>query len=153
MQASACEAKASFSSMTSRSRGGNAGAGEGLAAGGDRADAHDVRRAAGDRDGFDARQHRDVVAACVVLGADQHGGGAVGQRRGGAGGDGAGLVEGGFQPGEPLGGGLGADAFILRDHGFAVGDGHDLGGEAAFGAGGCGLALAGKGEFLLRGAA
>src|ERR1700730_5874276 len=51
------------------------------------ANAHDLRRATRDGDALQPRQNRQVVALGVILGADQHRRGAVGQRRRGAGGD------------------------------------------------------------------
>ncbi len=55
-------------------------AGECLLGRGDRADAHDLWRAASDADRLEARQGLELVALGVVLGADQHGRGAVGER-------------------------------------------------------------------------
>ena len=60
-----------------------------------------------------------------LLAHDQHGGGAVGDLRGVAGGDDALGVEGRLELGERLDGGVGADALVGADH--AV-DGHDLAG-------------------------
>ena len=79
----------------------------------------------------------------VVLRADQHGGRAVGQRRGGAGGHRALLVERRLQPGERLLRGVGADAAVLVDRAAVGLDRHDLVVELAVGlrrggaAGGC----------------
>ena len=104
MQASDWAAKASFSSTTSSVAGVDAGARQRLARGADRADAHDLRRAAGDGDRFDAGQRSSGRASRhspreQTSTAD----GAVGQRRGGAGGDACRLgVEGRLQPGQRL---------------------------------------------------
>ena len=65
----------------------DAGALQRLARGADRTDAHDLRAAAADGDGFDRGQNVEVMALRVILRADQERGGAVGQRRGGSRGD------------------------------------------------------------------
>ena len=116
----------------------------------DRADAHDVRLAAGHRHRGEARQRLKVVALGEFFRADEHRGGAVGQRRRGAGGDRALLVEGRLQPSQRLGRGVGADAAVLfhrRPVGF---DGHDLVGQLAGGLRGGGLLVAAQRQFLLR---
>ena len=128
------------------------GAGQRLLGGGDRADAHDLRRAAGDRDGLDPRQRLQAVLVRVGLAAHQHGGGAIGQRRGGAGGHRAVLVERRLQPGEAFGCRVGADAAVLIDRTALAGDRHDLVVELAGGDRGGRALVAAHRERLLLGA-
>src|SRR5713226_108777 len=73
------------------------GAKQGLLRSADGADAHDIRRAAGDRNADDAGEGSEAMLLGVVLAAHQHGRRAVGERRRGAGSDGAALREGGLQ--------------------------------------------------------
>ena len=65
--------------------------------------AHDLRRAARDRDALDAREHVELVLRRVFLGADQRRRGAVGQRRRGARRHRALGVESRLQPGQLFG--------------------------------------------------
>ncbi len=82
-----------------------------------------------------------------------HGGGAVVDARGVAGGDGAGLVEGRAQLRQAVEGGAVADVLVLGDDGVALlaldGDGDDLVLELAGLLGGLGLVLRGDGELVL----
>src|SRR5579859_161128 len=96
-------------------RGIEAGAGQRLGRGRDRADAHDLGGAAGDRHRLDAGQDVEAMLLGVVLAGDQHHSRTVGQRRGGAGGDGAVLVEGQLEAGQALGGGVGTNGEIGID--------------------------------------
>ena len=118
------------------------GAGQRFPRRGDRPDAHDLGGAAGDRDAPDAGQHVEPVLVGVILGADQHRGRPVGQRRGGAGGHRAMLVERGLEVGERRLAGLRADAAVGLDRPAVAPDRHDLGRELARGLRRCGLAVA-----------
>src|SRR6266404_5652621 len=102
------------------------GAQQGLLRRTDGADAHDVRRAAGDRDADDAGEGSEPMFFRVILAAHQHGRSAVGERRRGAGGDGAVLREGGFQLSESGRRGLRTDAAVRVDGAVLGGDGHDF---------------------------
>src|SRR6266700_1961401 len=92
----------------------------------DGTDAHDIRRAARDRDADDAGEGSEPMLFRVLLAAHQHGRGAVGQRRRGAGGDGAALREGGFQLSKGGGRGLRTKAAVGVDRAVLGGDGHDF---------------------------
>ena len=125
------------------------GAGQRFPRRGDRPDAHDLGGAAGDRDAPDAGQHVEPVLVGVILGADQHRGRPVGQRRGGAGGHRAMLVERGLEVGERRLAGLRADAAVGLDRPAVAPDRHDLGRELASSLRRCGLAVAQGRERLL----
>ena len=77
----------------------------------------------------------------VILGADQHGGGAVGERRGGAGRDRAVLVEGGLQSGERFRRGFGRGCSHPVTSPFFVLNGDDFVAEIAGGLRGGGALL------------
>eukprot|EP00162_Nutomonas_longa_P000223 comp10274_c0_seq1/m.12359 comp10274_c0_seq1/g.12359 ORF comp10274_c0_seq1/g.12359 comp10274_c0_seq1/m.12359 type:complete len:450 (+) comp10274_c0_seq1:1102-2451(+) len=133
---------------------GQAGAGQGLAGSRNRTVAHDRGIAARHGDGADLGHHLQPVCLGEIFGADQHGRRAVGQRRGGAGGDGAILgIEGQLQGRQRLGRRARTNAAILLHH-LAVGriDGNDLGLELAFGLGLGGLGMAFDGIGFLLGA-
>ena len=129
MQASAWAAKASLSSTTSMSSTVMPGALPApCAMRRHRADAHDLRRAAGDRDALDPRQRLQAVALGVVLASTTSTAAAPSVS-----GDEVpavtvpSLVEGGLQPGQRLGGGVGRGCSrrARRAAPFAV-DRHDL---------------------------
>src|SRR5579859_5887745 len=128
--------------------GGQAGALQRLCRGRDRADAHDLGGSAGDGHRLDAGQNVELVGAGIVFAGDQQGHGAIGQRRGSAGGDGAVLVEGQLEAGQPFGGGVGSDAEI----GLDAADGDDLILQQAIGLRLGGAAMAFDGEGFLLGA-
>ena len=94
---------------------GHAGAGEGLAAGLDRAEAHDLGVQAGDARGDDPGERREAELGGLGVAHDHHRGGAVVQRAGVAGGDLAVGPEHRLQVGEALGGGAGPDAVVAGD--------------------------------------
>ena len=122
-----------------------AGPGQRLADRRHRAEAHQFGLAAGDREGADARQHRQPMLAGVILAGHQHRRRAVGQRRGAAGGDRTRGVEGRGQTGQRRCRGLGPDAAIGLDTGnldnFAI--------ETSTGARLSRLGLGGGGEGVL----
>jgi hypothetical protein len=121
-----CAENASFSSMMSMSPRLQAGALQHLLGRRHRADAHDLRRAAGDGHRLDPRQRLEAVRLGIILGHHQHGRGAVGQRRGGAGGDRTVDVERRLQAGQAFQAGVGADGPV-GGHDAALGlDRHDL---------------------------
>src|SRR5579859_1158656 len=126
------------------------GAEQRLLRGANGADAHDIRRAAGDRNADDAGERSEPVLLGVILAAHQHGRRAVGERRRGAGGDGAGLREGGFQLSKSGRGRLRTNAAINVDGAVLGDDGHDLVREmSGFGRGGSALLAAHRKGFLL----
>src|SRR5260221_9669116 len=92
----------------------------------DRTDPHDLGRAAGDGDALDARQNRQLVARSIVLGADEHGRGAVGQRRGGPRGHGSRRIESRRERRKRLLAGVGPNAAIAVDDALARLDRHAL---------------------------
>ena len=92
-----------------------------------RTDAHDLRRAAANRDRADAGERLKPMRVSEILRSDQHRRSPIRQRRGGAGRNGAVLVKGGLQGRKRLGVGLGSDATVLS-HCGAIGstDRHDF---------------------------
>jgi hypothetical protein len=140
---------------------GEAGLVQELADGGDGADAHDVGGDARDDPGLEGAEGVEAERVGLLLGHQERHGGAVGERGGVPGGDGALGVEGGAEAGEALGGGVGADALVMLDgDGLGAGlgedggvDGDDLLGEDAFFAGDGGAAVGLGGEGVLVGAA
>ena len=134
MQASACEAKASFSSITSKSPICRPEPLHQLARRGHRADAHDARRHAGRRHADDARARRQPVRFHGGLRRDDHRGRAVVHARRIAGRHGAGIAERRLELGEALERRLGARMLVRVDlHRHLAGDlhRHDLLGEVA----------------------
>ncbi len=89
-----------------------AGMGESFGDGGDGADAHFFRQAAGDGIGGEAREGLKAEFACVCGFHEDGRCCAVGGLRGVAGGNRALRVEGGLELGECFGGGVGARAFV-----------------------------------------
>src|ERR1035441_2249169 len=78
------------------------------------------------------RERGDAEFACPGVAHDHHGGGAVVERAGVAGSDGAALTEDGLQAGQPLQVGAGPWAVVLRDHvPVGSGDRDDLAAEEA----------------------
>src|SRR5260221_1755490 len=115
----------------------------------DRTDPHDLGCAAGDGDALDARQNRQLVARSIVLGADEHGRGAVGQRRGGPRGHGSRRIESRRERRKRLLAGVRANAAIAVDDALARLDRHDLILELARLLRRRRLAVAGDGDLLL----
>ena len=111
---------------------GHAGAAEGLAAGLDRAEAHDLGVEARDTRRHDAGERGE--AELLGLGVAHHddSSGAIVERAGVAGRDRAAGAEHGVEARELLDGGAGADAVVLADDAaVGQGDGGDLGGPEA----------------------
>ncbi len=134
-----------------------AGLGQRLAAGGDRADAHDRGIDAGRGEALDARQDRRAAALGLLARGDDQGGGTVVEARGVGGGDRTVLLEGRTQPGEAGDEHALTDELVLVDDRVALAaldrDRRDLAVEPAFAPRRLGLVLAGGSEFVLRVAA
>src|ERR1022692_3302842 len=126
---------------------------QGLARGCDGADAHDFRRATGDRDAADPSQRLQTVLGCVIFAAHQHRGAAVGQRRRSAGSDAAAFRERRLELCETGGRRVRTGATVRIDRSALALDRHDFGGEAPRLDRGRGALLAAQCEGLLFGAA
>ena len=131
-----------------------AGLVQAAAGGGDRADAHDRRVDAGVGIGGDPRQYRQAEGLGLVGAHQQHGGGAVVEAGGVAGGDAAVLLERRLELAQGFGRGAGARLLVAGEAdrlALARGDQdrRDFVGEAPGLDGGHGLLLRGGGEGVL----
>ena len=110
---------------------GQAGLGQHLLGGRDRTGEHHHRVDAGEGEGVEPGPRAEAELVGLLLAHDQHGGGAVGDLRGVAGGDLAVGLERRLQVGERLDGGAGADALVGGDELVGLDDLARLAVEAA----------------------
>src|SRR5665811_2243003 len=128
---------------------GKSGPLQGLAAGGNRSYAHDLRRTPGHGYALNAGQRLQAVLLCIFLSAHDVGNSAICKRGGSPRRHRALLIKGGLQAGQTLQGGVRADAAVPVNHTVAIFDRHNLVVKLPCGGGGGSLLLAGQRELLL----
>src|SRR5680860_1596073 len=105
---------------------GKSGPLQGLAAGGNRSYAHDLRRTPGHGYALNAGQRLQAVLLCIFLSAHDVGNSAICKRGGSPRRHRALLIKGGLQAGQTLQGGVRADAAVPVNHTVAIFDRHNL---------------------------